>query len=212
MGALERDDYYYNEEDDKLTVDEFLEYIDTQDNNLYRYELCDGYIVMMAGNTSFLHQNICSYLARKIGNYLEGKPCTVVQDTYIFLSANKSKNSENIFQPDVMVCCDKSKETRHGYEGAPEFIIEVISKSTSRYDYVVKKQKYMLYGVKEYWIVDIFKKQIIVHINTGSNTLKIKKLSFNDVIPVSIFEGLSIDFNEVKKLVNEDKNFANTFN
>jgi Uma2 family endonuclease len=167
---------------------------------------------MMAGNASFLHQSICGYLTRKIGNYLEGKPCTVVQDTFIFLSNNVSKNCENIFQPDVMICCDKSKETRNGYEGAPEFIIEVISQSTSRYDYVVKKQKYMLYGVKEYWIVDIFKKQIIVHINTGRSTQIIKKYFFNDVIPVSNFDGLSIDFNEVKKLVNEDKNFANTFN
>ena len=53
-----------------------------------------------------------------------------------------------------MVVCDKEKLDEKGCHGAPDFVVEVASESTKYKDFVIKLNKYMTAGVKEYWIVD----------------------------------------------------------
>ena len=55
---------------------------------------------------------------------------------------------------------DKMKED--GCHGAPDLVIEIASKSTSRRDYGIKMLKYRTAGVKEYWIVDPVKETVMV--------------------------------------------------
>jgi Uma2 family endonuclease len=59
--------------------------------------------------------------------------------------------------------------TNKGYEGTPEFIAEVVSKSTAGNDYFVKSKMYMEFGVKEYWIVDIYSNNIHVYVLKGGS-------------------------------------------
>ena len=91
--------------------------------------------------------------------------------------------------------------TNKGYEGTPEFIVEIVSKSTAPNDYFVKSRLYMEFGVKEYWIVDLNTKQIVVYINNGENPPIIYRYTFNDEITIGIFKDLSIDFKEILKIV-----------
>jgi len=194
---------WYDDEDDdfsETSLEEFMKFINLPENRNKTYELVNGYIVMMAGNTTSNHQRTSGYIARKIGNYLEGKRCEVFQDLNVYLF-NKDEKCKNVYQPDVMVGCDKDKMTDKGYEGTPEFIVEVVSKSTSKHDYFTKSEIYMQFGVKEYWIVDLLKKQIVVFINGGEDSPDIYKYRFTDEITVGIFGDLSIDFNEILKIV-----------
>ena len=55
--------------------------------------------------------------------------------------------------------CDPNKLTDRGCDGAPDWIVEIISPATSSNDYVRKLNLYMDAGVKEYWIVDPLKKK-----------------------------------------------------
>ena len=57
-------------------------------------------------------------------------------------------------EPDISVICDPDKLTDRGCEGAPDWIIEIISPGTFRHDYVRKLNLYLDAGVKEYWIAD----------------------------------------------------------
>lgn len=201
MGAILRKDYLYEEPEGETTLDEFLNYCGLPNNRDKTFELIDGYIVMMAGNATGTHQRICAYFVRKIGHYLEGKKCEVLYDLNVYLFHENIGKCKNVFQPDIMIGCDRDKVTNKGYEGTPEFIIEVISPSTSRMDYFVKCDAYMRFGVKEYWIVDFSKGQIIVYISDDAGAYKIYAYTFNDVIPITVLDDFSIDFNEIIRII-----------
>lgn len=125
------------------------------------YEIINGEVVMRAA-ASIPHIRIQSYLARKIGNYLEGKTCEVFPESKVVFDDKTS------FVPDLLVICDPSKVKDTYIEGAPDFIVEVLSLSTQSRDYGIKKNTYEKYGVKEYWIIDPLARNIIVHrLNEG---------------------------------------------
>ena len=101
---------------------------------------------------------------------------------------------------DVFVVCDRDKITRKGIYGAPDFVVEVLSKSTKKKDMYIKLMKYMNAGVKEYWMVDPEKKIVLVHDFQNDNDVKI--YGFDAGIPVGIFEGdCQIDFREIDEYV-----------
>ena len=68
-----------------------------------------------------------------------------------------------MLQPDVVILCDIDRMKVRCIYGAPDFVLEVISKSTRLRDYGKKLSKYMDAGVKEYWIVDPYQKRIMVY-------------------------------------------------
>jgi segregation and condensation protein B len=117
-----------------------------------RYELIDGMPYMMA-SPSQKHQEISGELFRQLGNFLLGKPCKPFHAPFdVRLNANKS--DDTVVQPDLLVVCDHSKLDGKSVNGAPDFIIEILSPSTMSYDLIIKLNKYMRSGVREYWVVD----------------------------------------------------------
>ncbi|MCL2462824.1 MAG: Uma2 family endonuclease [Defluviitaleaceae bacterium] len=193
----------YDNEDlgPEMSLEEFENFISLPENQNTTYELVEGHPVMMSGNATTNHQRICGYIARKLGNYLEGKTCEAFQDLNVYLYRENVEKCANVFQPDVMVGCDKDKMAGRGYEGSPELVIEVVSKSTARNDYLYKYMYYMDYGVSEYWIVDMFADQIIVYVNGGENPPTIFKYTFADTVKVGIFEDFSVDFKEISAII-----------
>jgi len=178
--------------DKTVLIKDFLTFIDHPVNNEKSFELLNGYITLMA-SPSLNHQRISLYIARKIGNYLEGnKKCEVLQDFNLFL------NDKNVFRPDIMVVCDKSKLSSRGYKGIPELIIEIISKSTKNNDYHTKCSAYMKHGVKEYWLVDRLTNQILVY---ASKSNIVRRYTFEDKIDIKSFKDLTIDFTEISEIL-----------
>ena len=92
---------------------------------------------------------------------------------------------------DTSVICDTSKLTDKGCDGAPDWIIEIVSPGSRRMDYFIKLFKYRTAWVHEYWIVDPMKNRIIVY-NFEHNS--IDEYSFEDTVPTAIYKDLSIDF------------------
>ena len=87
--------------------------------------------------------------------------------------------------------CDKSKLNDKGCSGAPDWIIEIISPSTSRIDYGVKLFKYRTAGVREYWIVNPMKKTVTVY--DFENEEKTNQYDFDETIASCIYENLKIN-------------------
>lgn len=61
------------------------------------------------------------------------------------------------FEPDL---CFVSKEREEligeqAITGPPDLVVEIVSESNRTHDTVVKFEKYALYGVREYWLVDL---------------------------------------------------------
>ena len=115
-----------------------------------RTELIDGKVVAMSPRPALNHNSIILNLSRIFGNYLLGKPCRPFGD-----GADLYLTDKDHFVPDFMIVCNKDKiKWDHHVEGAPDFVVEVLSPSTARRDKGYKKRVYERCGVREYWIVD----------------------------------------------------------
>lgn len=157
-----------------------------------RAELIDGQIYDMAP-PSRRHQDILFSLSRKIADYIDsnnGKCKVYLAPFAVFLN----ENDINYVEPDISVICNQSKLTDKGCNGAPDWIIEIVSPSSKRMDYLIKLFKYQNAGVKEYWIVDPEKKRIMVY-NFVHDT--IEEYTFGDPVPVGIYEDFSINVSDM---------------
>ena len=161
-----------------------------------RAELIDGQIYDIAP-PSRIHQELLSGLHYKIRKHVENNngSCKVYPAPFaVFLN----KDDYNYVEPDISVICDKNKLDERGCNGAPDWIIEIVSQSTQRIDYGIKLFKYRSSGVREYWIVNPMKQTVQVYSFEGEEDSA--QYSFSDEIPVYIYSGLSIQIN---KLVRE---------
>ena len=157
-----------------------------------RAELIDGHFYYMAP-PSTKHQRISGFLHNKIYQYISnhnGACETFTAPFAVFLN----QDNKNYVEPDISVICDRSKLTDKGCNGAPDWIIEVVSPSSKRMDYLIKLLKYQTAGVREYWIVDPDKNRIIVY---NFETENINEYSFNDIVKTGIYDDLEIDFNSL---------------
>lgn len=162
-----------------------------------RAELIDGQISYMAPpNTR--HQRILSFLHLEIGNYIRTKKgsCEVFPAPFaVFPFADDSMYLE----PDISVVCDKDKLNEHGCNGAPDWIIEIVSPGSRRMDYYTKLSLYRSAGVREYWIVDPIKQTILVYDMEHDSAPII--CSFTENVKVNIYDDLYINFSDIAELL-----------
>lgn len=126
-----------------------------------RVELIDGVIYDMSA-PSFVHQHILGTIFNTIQNYItrkDGSCLPMMAPVDVRLDCD----DKTMVQPDILILCDKSKICKWGINGAPDFCLEIVSESTGRKDYIKKLQKYTEAGVKEYWIIDPFRKALVVY-------------------------------------------------
>ena len=106
---------------------------------------------------SYIHQKLIMELSATIRDYIRAHKgdCEVLPAPF---AVNLTGNDKTWVEPDISVICDKNKLSDRGCEGAPDWIIEVVSPSTQPNDYGSKLFKYRTAGVREYWVVNPMKK------------------------------------------------------
>lgn len=127
-----------------------------------RAELIDGQMYMMVPPYR-VHQKLVNRFSQKITNFVDSKggPCEVYPAPFaVFLTAD---NTKNYVEPDISVICDKNKLTDKGCNGAPDWIIKIVSPSSQKMDYSLKNTLYSNTGVREYWIVDPEKQRTTIY-------------------------------------------------
>ncbi|MBS5141724.1 MAG: Uma2 family endonuclease [Firmicutes bacterium] len=157
-----------------------------------RAELIDGRIYYMAP-LNRKHQRIILALSRVIADYIDRNNGSCEINIAPF-AAFLNDDDKNYVEPDISVICAPAKLTDKGCNGAPDWIIEIVSSGSRRMDYLVKLFKYRTSGVREYWIVDPEKNRILIYNfeteDTGDFTLE-------DTVKVGIYDDLSIDFSKL---------------
>ena len=163
-----------------------------------RAEVFNGQIYYMA-SPSQIHQAILTELLVSIRNYLRKKDgrCQVFPAPF---DVKLSDHPLTIVQPDIMIVCDKDKLDGNRCNGAPDFIIEIVSPGNPADDYIRKLYYYKNTGVREYWIVDPRRKIVTVNYFEG-NLLNIQ-YSFESTIKVNIYDDLYINFFDISDLLN----------
>ena len=177
--SLKREKYY--------TFDEWLSW----DEDV-RAELVDGELVMMA-SPSQRHQEVLGELYFQLKSFLKGKPCKVYPAPFGVRLSNKE---HTVFEPDIVVVCDKSKLGGKVFNGAPDMVVEVLSPSTARLDRLTKFHKYQQAGVREYWVVDPDTKIVQVYLLENGRYV-VEAYGDSDLVPVSALEGCRITLTDV---------------
>ena len=159
-----------------------------------RAEVFEGQIYYMA-SPSQIHQTILTELLVSIRNYLrkKGGDCQVFPAPF---DVKLSDRPLNIVQPDLMVVCDKDKLDGKRCNGAPDFIIEIVSPGNPSDDYIRKLYHYQNAGVREYWIVDPRTEKVIVY-HLEQPDFQMASYTFQDKIQANIWEDFWIDFQEL---------------
>ena len=124
-----------------------------------REELIQGQVVAMSPRPGFNHNRVSFRIAHLFENFLRGRTCTVIADgTDLYL------DEDNLFVPDMMVVCDRSKIRRDGVHGAPDLVVEVLSPRTANRDRGYKMDLYAKSGVREYWLVSPAEESVEVYL------------------------------------------------
>lgn len=159
-----------------------------------RAELIEGQLYYMAA-PSRLHQKILNAVNNTIYNYIRSRngTCEVYPAPF---AVKLFHDRDTIVEPDISVICNPDKLTVQGCTGAPDWIIEIISPSTSSHDYIRKLNLYADAHVREYWIIDPRSSKILVYYLEEKN-INVETYSFQDKIKVNIYDDFYIDFAEL---------------
>jgi Uma2 family endonuclease len=184
----------------------YADYLTWMDDK--RRELIDGFIRMMSPSATSKHQKVCMNISAQLYQVIEKNSgeCDVFPAPFdVRLPKNgETKDTEicNVVQPDVCVVCDPSKIEEDGWcIGAPDMVVEVQSKSTSRYDLTEKFNLYETSGVREYWVVYPDDKRVEVFLLQPDGKYSQGTEYTAGKVPVHIFGNYEIDIKKIFKRV-----------
>ncbi|MBF7082128.1 Uma2 family endonuclease [Desulfallas sp. Bu1-1] len=183
--------------EDKLKQYSYQDYLSLPAD--IRYEIIEGTLAM-SPSPSTQHQRVSRKLLVRIANYLEGKHCEVFGSPYDVLLPERNEEAKDIktvVQPDILVVCDQSKLTDKYCIGSPDWIIEIVSPSSPSMDYVKKLHLYEKHQVKEYWIANYLRKEIMVYKLQSNNEYGMPETYAGNEITPAIFEDLIIRLRDI---------------
>ncbi len=139
MGLPKLKSHYITEQD----------YLDSEKLREIRHEYIDGEIYAISGG-KLNHHRLISRLVQQIGNHLDGTPCEVFSSDIKV----RADSGNKYFYPDVLVSCD-NKDGDSVFTESPRLIIEVLSKSTRKYDKTFKRICYQaIPSLEEYVLIE----------------------------------------------------------
>jgi Uma2 family endonuclease len=169
-----------------------------------RLELIKGKIMLMAA-PNVEHQRLSGRLSYRIQRFLEEKSCELFVapfDVKLYDSQKSKLADKEVFtvvQPDLCVICDKTKLSKQGCEGAPDWVIEILSEGNNKKEMRIKYALYEENGVREYWLV-YPSEQAVYQFVLNEPTQKYElaaMFSGDEVISSVLFSELKIDLGEV---------------
>lgn len=144
-------------------------------------QLINDILIMSPAPTPY-HQSTLGIIYEKISKMVKkhklGKVFFSPIDVYL--------NDKNVLQPDIIfISKDRSGiiDWKKGIMGAPELVIEILSKGNEKCDMTEKKNAYEAAGVKEYWLVNpdtkwckgfVLENEIYKPLGEGNSRLTIK--------------------------------------
>ena len=167
-------------------------------------ELIKGKVMAMSPAPNVKHQRISLNLALSLGGYFKRHACQLFVapfDVKLY-DSRKSRLSDreafSVVQPDLCVICDKGKLTEQGCDGAPDWIIEVLSPGNSKKEVRLKFDLYQENGVTEYWLVFPYEQIVQQFVLDDVGKYQLHALTpGNESATPYLFPELQVDLNDV---------------
>jgi len=168
-------------------------------------ELIKGKIMAMSPAPSLKHQSVITNLGGSLYQYFHKRPYKLFYTPFDVKLYNSKKSKltdqevSSVVQPDLCVICDKEKLTEQGCNGAPDWIIEVLSPGNSNKEMRLKYDLYQENGVTEYWLVYPYE-QAVYQFLLDKDTEKYQLFAMHagdDIAKPYLFPELDIDLADV---------------
>ena len=143
-----------------FTYEDYKSLPETMDR---RYELMDGELCLMPAPTT-THQFISQNIEFLLVQHARATRCGRVLDAPVDVVLLGESSRRDVVQPDIVFICSARAGivTAAEVTGAPDLVVEVLSRSSEERDRGYKKTLYERNGVREYWIVDAEQESIEV--------------------------------------------------
>jgi Uma2 family endonuclease len=134
----------------RMSADEFLRL----PGGACNYELING-VVMMSPSPKPRHRRVAMNIATQIGIYLLEHPVGEVLAEIDVHLGRGPEGGDLVYRPElVFIRSERLRKMRDQISGAPDLVVEVVSRGSRRLDSETKKADYERCGVREYWLID----------------------------------------------------------
>lgn len=178
-----------------LTYPEFRQ-LEFDDNDTSWYELINGELVKKQSPT-FDHQRLSKAIFRRLDAY----SFSTDKGEAFYAPLDVVLDDGNSYIPDLFFIKKERSfimnEKERLVTGAPDLVVEILSKSTAGLDKGTKKENYEKYGVREYWLVDPLKKFIEVYALVNERYKLVCYLEESGVLKSTVLEGFEMDMEKV---------------
>ena len=174
----------------KLTYEEFRQL----PSDGKRYELIHGYVHFLP-TPSTRHQMILGNLSAILGSYVYGAGLGVV----LFAPLDVRLGPDTALQPDlIFISQSRAGIIREDFiAGAPDLVVEVLSKSTAAHDRATKLPMYGEAGVPEVWLLDSQVKTVEVLKPHGQKYFLDAILAGDQVLTSDLFSGWQLPLRDL---------------
>jgi Uma2 family endonuclease len=177
----------------KLTYDDYA--LLPEDGR--RYEIIDGELYV-SPSPFIPHQELSFELSGRFWSYLKRHRLGRILAAPVDVLLSK----HDIVQPDLLFISNERAgiaADNKNVKGAPDLLVEILSKSTRKLDEEIKLHLYERYDVLEYWIFDTDRRSVRAYRRSGERLLLIAELSAEagDVLTTPLLPGLELPLSEI---------------
>lgn len=188
-----------NDHGRKMTLKDF-EFVETEEG--YLYELSRGFITV-SQVANYIHALIVSLIRDSLGTYKTLNPNRI----HLILNRMECKlvipEWESERHPDLAVYLTRPKGTKDRTmwrHWLPGLAVEVVSQRSVDRDYIDKRQEYWDLGIKEYWIVDSEREQIVI-LRRGKSDWIEKRIGPDGIATTKLLPGFELPFKAITEAV-----------
>lgn len=137
------------------------------------------------------HQRSSLSLVKRLDDFVETHALGLVLEAPMDVELD----ADNVFQPDILFISNARLgiiQDGRKIKGAPDLVVEILS-TNKKYDQEEKKYIYELHDVREFWLVDVKKKQVEVFENVRKEFVRRQKACVGDTAHSLILPGFSIE-------------------
>ena len=179
-----------------------LEFYDWIDENT-KAEIINGQIIIHSP-VKDEHWQVSDLLSTTLSIFVRLKKLGRVGVEKVMISL-----THNDYEPDIVFFKKEKADTfvkGQMLYPAPDFIVEILSKTTEKTDRTIKKNDYAAHGVREYWIIDPIKQIIEQYLLIDENDTSYFQpyiLGIDEQISSRVIEGFTIP---VRAIFDADEN------
>jgi len=157
------------------------------------YELLNGKLTFMP-SPKYFHQEASVNLLLALAVFVKKQRLGIVSHAPMDVHLDKT----NIVQPDILFLSNERMDRRKDWiYGAPDLMVEILSKGTKKKDQKTKLALYEKHGVLEYWLVDTDNRTVEIHVAKQGKFNKKALLHEGEVLTAEVIPSFEMPVSDI---------------